>query len=744
MATFRIGNLYETFQRLDTLVQKAASYELAEETERARQTYSTMLRFMVNGMNDPNSQHIYNTLRQQAYTIADRANRLIRLNGQPEDKYSLTFKYLRKGNNLQNLLIFLDTICEGITRLKRENETRDNKPPHDLDGLYYKHADAASTLFEHVWTSGLWSKSDYETANAIISADAIFTYDKALLTSAVTLALLEMFDERKLLFLFDAYLQGDIEVSQRAVVGIVLVLRAYDERIGHFPKLASRLSLQLEDPLFSDNIYNVLLQLQYSKLTENISAKVREEFFPSMREKAKQFLKKRGSKEIDDYLTQNGENPEWHHLEMDEKDEKKLQQMAEMQMDGADVYMSTFSYLKGYPFFSQIAHWFAPYDPDHPAVRQLYNSEASQLIPTLRLLRIIPLCNSDKYSYALTFAKAYEPTKNMIRPEVFEALEEEEKELPDMDKMAERTKASTVSRNYIFDLYRFFNRYQYHQQFSNPFKQDLPAFSPTATACLTPLLDMKEAMLTLAEFFMRKEFYGNANELFLLLNPKEVEDDADIWQRIGFCEQRQNKFEEAFRHYTIAYSLKPNSRWTLKHLAQVTFQLGNYEQAEIYYDMLLDDDGDNIKLISRKVECMIQQAHFDEALPLLYKATYLKEDDVQLKELLAWCLLQARKTEKSRSIYVNDLLPQSADVSTWMHAACAMMVAGDISSAYDYFHQAYILQKEKGDGGPTFKQQFVECARQLKPLGIEVRQCEMLYDAVRIGIKDDTNHTTNT
>lgn len=55
-------------------------------------------------------------------------------------------------------------------------------------------------------------------------------------------------------------------------------------------------------------------------------------------------------------------NPDWADAIEKSGLGDKLREMNELQLEGADVYMSTFSQLKSYPFFRDISNWFYPFD----------------------------------------------------------------------------------------------------------------------------------------------------------------------------------------------------------------------------------------------------------------------------------------------------------------------------------------------------------------------------------------------
>ncbi len=44
---------------------------------------------------------------------------------------------------------------------------------------------------------------------------------------------------------------------------------------------------------------------------------------------------------------------------------KTMEELTNLQMEGADVYMSAFANLKNFEFFRDIQNWFVPFHPEH-------------------------------------------------------------------------------------------------------------------------------------------------------------------------------------------------------------------------------------------------------------------------------------------------------------------------------------------------------------------------------------------
>ncbi len=726
-------SLAELLASLESPLQAAQSYELREELAQAKDTYSTLLHYLVEGIDDPGAPALYARLVRQAHVLRDRASRIARLNTQTSDKYTLTHKALRKEAGMERSLQVLAAQGDTIRLLRQSDSGRERVWRHDIDEALAAHEECVQEMFDCVWTSDAWRKSDYEHAVQLLGSGAVLADDKAVLVGAVTLAVLEMFDERKLMLLFDAYQSAETEVSQRAAVGIVLCVRQHDERVAALPGLASRLSLYADDPHFVRDFFRILMQLQFSKMTDGISTRMRDDIIPSIMKSTKFRATKMGIQEIDDYMTQNGENPEWLRGNADDaKAQSKMREMAELQMEGADIYMSAFSHLKGHRFFQHPCHWLAPFSAEHPAVESIVRNAGGQGASFLStLLNIAPFCNSDKYSFLFMLDSIGTSGRELLSQNLMGEMSPDELDEHLREMKSQERKEAEASRSYVFDLYRFFSLYPFHLQFHNPFAAREVAFTPTATASFAPMLAHRDEMLPLAEFFMRKGCYAEAVELFQLLRPSHTEEDADIWQKIGFCQQKTEKLEDALASYSTAYSLNASSTWTLRHLAQVAFQLKRFDEACAYYECLLDGDSENVRLLLRKVACLMALENYAEAIPLLYKATYLDGHTVEGRDSLAWCLLMTGNGAKALEAYESLVGEHPESPSLLLHLATVHLTMGNLPQAYARYGQARAAMAQKEDGTKEFQKQFFHAIQRVNATGnVGAELVQMLYDAV--------------
>lgn len=722
------GNLVDALVMLQTKVGSLGDWQLQQDLEQVHNTYSTMLSYLAKGIEDPKAQSIRTDLIQQAYSINDRANRVITLRKTPFHKYCQAYTQSKaEALDVTTTQIALETVGEEIKRLLTDTDQRESIRQHDLEAAIRQHDTLIGQLFNHTWTSDVWTKSDATLYTQLMGSEQLPADDKAVVISALTMACYELFDAKKLMLLFDTYLHSDVEVSQRSLVGLLLLLIRYDSRLSYYPQIKSRFTLYCENRQFIEDCFRILMQLQYSKMTDSVSAKMTQDIMPAILRSSR--FKGIDLRNLDKELTKNGENPEWHQSTKDDaKAEKKMQQMTDMQTEGADVYWSSFVSLKGFTFFQQLHHWFAPFSFEYPESYQFAQTMRPEVLKTVKtLFQLAPFCSSDKYSFIFMIDSVKQGGQDVMMNQINSQLNEEGAEdLFEHIKPRVR-KAKEVSRCYIFDLYRVFKAYPYHSELFDPFNKQLVNFSPLYFDILRPLVDNYEDILDLGEFMMRRGAYQDASTLFFTLKPKEREEDSDLWQKIGFCTQKQGNLTLAMPAYRMAYDLNPNSKWTVQHLAQTAFELKEFTEAQKYFDLLLADDEDNLKWLYKKAECLFGQEKYEECLPTLYKLAYLDEQSEQAQEMLAWGLLMTGNSEKAEKIHI-ELMEQNPSVRNNINLAHFSLMKDDVQNAYNLYAAAYQLAKNEDE----FMKAFWEWKPYLKQIGLDAERMQLMIDSVRM------------
>lgn len=101
------------------------------------------------------------------------------------------------------------------------------------------------------------------------------------MVSAVFMGLMEQYDERRMLFLMDAYASADDEVSVRALCGMLVGMWLYRTR--HMSqRLRNRLAALKDMPGWTLDVRMATMQFVRSRDTERITRKFNEEVIPEM------------------------------------------------------------------------------------------------------------------------------------------------------------------------------------------------------------------------------------------------------------------------------------------------------------------------------------------------------------------------------------------------------------------------------------------------------------------------------
>ena len=100
-----------------------------------------------------------------------------------------------------------------------------------LDAILRRHEETHQVMFLTTWSNSSWTLEEFAQAEDMLRSETLPTNDLCLFVSAVTLSLMECFDERKVNWLLDGLRHTNPQINQRALVGLVITLHLYPSRI---------------------------------------------------------------------------------------------------------------------------------------------------------------------------------------------------------------------------------------------------------------------------------------------------------------------------------------------------------------------------------------------------------------------------------------------------------------------------------------------------------------------------------
>ena len=710
--------LKEAQIQLEAFLWNCNDWTLRNRLEQAKVSYQYMLQYMRQGVNDPERQKLYRQLLAETRELAEQA-RISLLDEVSTHYYHALHKNKRNmaaGYGMSSWLKVLESFPDdmAVCQLMPDNK-------QSLDSALQRHEETAQYLFLTTWGNSGWTAEEEREARMYLESELLPVNDLCLFTGAVLLSLMECFDPRKFSWLLDAATHADTQVSQRALVIIAIVLHIHPNRLWLYPELEARLSLLNEDGSFGKQLNRVYIQLLRSQETEKIDKKMREEIIPEMMKNVS--IMRNMKYGFEENMDEDDRNPDWEKAFEESGLGDKIREMNELQLEGADVYMSTFAQLKSYPFFQNPHNWFYPFDMQHSGIIREFGLKPTGDNAILSLiLQSGFFCNSDKYSLCFTMAHIPQAQRNMMLSQMTSQ---------DLNELMDESKSSglrqyaqrpdVISNQYIHDLYRFFKLSQRRNEFRDIFKEEIALHRIPA---LKDILRKPELLVTIADFHFRKEHPAEALGIY-----QEVIDmnyaDADIFQKTGYCLQKEKRYKEAISAYRKADVLKPDHIWTIRHLATCYRQLRDFASALEYYRKVEAMQPENRNVTFFIGSCLAEQERYEEALQCFFKLDLMENDCIKAWRAIGWCSFVSGKSEQAMRYYEKVLVlkPIATDYLNAGHVALRL---GDMEKAAELYGKA---ASESGNR-ETFLDMFDKDKETLIKLGIDENDIPLIRDLV--------------
>lgn len=671
--------LKKAFQLLASLLSNLQNWQLQEKLNSLEDTYRMMLQYYKENVVDPQRETVYNNIIKSLYTLTDSAVLQIKTS----NDNSLFFERKRSFNyyvpeTQTQLFLSLEDIFGKIALLslldKEEKVNSLKKIEEEKEKLYQK-------IFYLAWLSDLWDDNDKDNWLNIIKNELDPIVLPSLIVSGITLNLLEVFDEKKALVLFESAFSNNEEVRERALTGIILFLRKYDKRLYLYPSINSRLNQLMEDSKFTHRIRHILLQFILSKETEKITKKIKDELLPEMMKMGPKI----GNKiKLDELMNEDTgideKNPEWQNIIEEAGLQDKLQELTELQMEGADVMHSSFTHLKNYPFFNEPANWLLPFSIPSTAIG---DKEMMQLAEVL--VSSTMLCNSDKFSFYLSVSQMPESYRKMMIGQ----LSAETDAMKNMLKEELKDESKSINfktRQYIQDLYRFFKLHPRKNDFEDIFDSK-PEFYKVPS--IFQIIKDIDNLFIIGEYYFNKNYFTEASEVFDLILQSEQNNDI-LYQKKGYCMQMDGNLQSALDCYEKAELLNANNSWTIKKIAYCYRALKKPEQALLYYKKAEKLSPENMTLQLNIGHCFLELKNYDEALKYYFKVEYLTKNKEKAWRPIAWCSFLIGKYEQAMD-YFNKIIDSNPNFTDYLNAGHIQLAMNNVKKAIDFYKTSWEL-----------------------------------------------------
>lgn len=634
--------LREAFAELKNLTCGTMAWEISNEVTQIEDSYKMMLDYAMQGVEDPARKTLYNDIINNIYYLLDRVVQHRLLSEESTLYYStLRYKQMQQNDSILKLIESYKTIVEKSSiynLLTSESATIDSVK------ISQEKEEIEQHIFNRIWVTFPLNSEDEESLKNILLSNSFPQGCQELIVSALLLGMLEFYDVRRMRLLLNAYYNKNQNVSVKALIAILLSMIFYHNRLND-PKLLKQIESIKEIDTWNIDVKTAYLELIRTRDTDRISRKMQDELIPEMLKLRPDLYKKLNDSNAMIDISSIEENPEWEEMLQNSGITDKIKELNKLQEEGGDVFMSTFSHLKSFPFFSEIANWFIPFSVDHSLVANTLGNDATMIG---NIIENAPfLCNSDKYSFLLSLGSIPQQQRQLMLSQ----FEQQRQALNDagmsMSAMILPNQRKSVMNKYLQDLYRFFKLFRRKGEFHDPFSSPINLVN---VPLLSKDLDDIETLSIVGEFYFKRKYYHDARDVYMSILSKTTP-EAQLFQKIGYCYHQDGDFKNALKFYGQAELLNADSIWTLRRIAACYRSIGNPQKALEYYNQVAIAKPDDLNVTLSIGHCYLELGNYKEAIKNYYKVEFLDEKSTRAWRPLAWSLLLSGDYEQCQKYY---------------------------------------------------------------------------------------------
>lgn len=695
--------------------KRRLAWEIEDRIKQVEQNYAYMLRYLTEGASDPDRQDVYDTLVAEIYGLLDSLINYL----ESVDNSSLYYNRIRYekkfptvdklGKLLKEYSILNDklSLFSLVTDATNNEEEKANRS---------KLEHVQSDIFNFIWTKPYLNSEERGQILETIDNKGLSPSMKQHIISALTLGLMQQYDRSKLDILIRTYLSGaTMPVTSAALVGMLFGLWKYRHR--PLTKKITDLLLTAKDKeTWSSDLRTAFTEMIRARDTERINKKMRDELMPRMSKLSPDILDKMRKTNINPIDAASlQENPEWQEMLDKNGITDQLKEMMEIQMEGGDVMMSTFSHLKNFPFFSDISNWFLPFDRNHSAVVE--SMEELDIMGDM-MENAQMLCDSDKYSFMMMLKSVPKSQKKMM---VEQMKSQSDAIYETMNAMTTKEDRRLTVNSYMQNIYRFYKLFGRKAEFFDPFDSGINLISVSA---LSDDFRDTEMLRVVAEFYFKLNYMKEALDVYRHLERFEA-GDASRYQKMGYCHERLREYEKAIEYYQKAELLDTSSPWTVRRLATCYRVLGRHKEAKRYYKELSEMLPEDLGAAMLYGQSLLENGEYNDALHEFYKVEYLDEKTNKAWRPLAWTLFLTGDIEAAQRYYKKISLdnPTANDYLNIGHVALA---TGNMREAVNAYTMA--VKQMQGDT-EWFIQALADDEQAMRHAGVDTSVIPLITDA---------------
>lgn len=708
-------NVGESLQLLKNRMTELSLTEGIETLEGIENDYRLMCECLSRGMRDPNGDSVYEKLLRRTFRLYSD----IRLASIAKKR----LPFLRCRNVAKHFDTNEEAIATTLEGYVQETAMASlslgDTPKTSVARVNAIHQRYMDDLFSSLLVAEQWNADNARFFSSLLSSPTVDQNDVLLVVSALTMALLNVFDANKWLVLADVYRNAAVEsVRQRSLVGMMLTLPREEATL--FSEIGETVKAICQQAESRREIRELQSQLLLCMQTEDDKNKIERDIMPTLIKNNNFKVTRSGIVERDEDTLNDILDTEAADRKMAEL-EDKMKKMMDMKNSGSDVYFGGFSHMKRFSFFYQLSNWFAPFSFDHPDVVSIANGQNGELIR--KAIAQGPFCDSDKYSFVFALASVIDKLPASIKEVVASG-----KGIADNAMLMDTESAAYIRRMYLQDLYRFFKLYPEHKDFANPFEPTdgyLPAFFVN-----NPLLDglLSDELIVVERHLYKNKKYESLVSLLsrLIANGMASDDEKYI---CALAYRRLGRNADAYALFVALQTSGYDSLRVDKGLADTLFALERYADAAIYYNKVLAVEPNNRHNTLYRSLALVNSGNIKDGLADLFRLDYENGNDIDVKRIIAWGYLSDCKPNDAERVYdwiVNNTDATDADL---LNCGYAKWLLAKNEEAIGCFRK-YVEQSEATDKRELLKKDFANDWAMLAKNGLKQYEAKLMIDIV--------------
>jgi tetratricopeptide (TPR) repeat protein len=286
----------------------------------------------------------------------------------------------------------------------------------------------------------------------------------------------------------------------------------------------------------------------------------------------------------------------------------------------------------------------------------------------------------------------------------------------------------TTLTQYVHDLYRFYKLSDFKNEFDDLFTSKLDIYN---SLFFREICGSTDDDRSLAEYFFSKEYYNDALALYLNVI-RSVNDDAELFEKAGYCYQMSGEYEKALEQYSMAAIIDPKT-WTLRKTGLCMRRLGRANEALNMYLRALQNEPDDLNTILMVAHCSLDAGKYEEALKHYFRVEYESPGNVKVLRPIAWCYFITGRFSEAES-YFDRLAITGLTPFDRINKGHLALCQGDLQKASEHYLSAVT-------GGEMTVEAFVNTFNEDIPVlannGVNADDLPIVLDYVLMFLKKD-------